>query len=267
MIYQRALGIEKRPAERRRLLHLLIVSAVDPQQIDSEVAARRELAALEPGSDEVALTLVDALERAGQPRQAAQVLEERLARRRPDAGPTLMPMRLRAAALYESAGALDRAAEILAETERGLPAGDVAPAARGLAAHHGDRAPARHAGRAREAAPGSAGAGTRAGRVGVAERGARRARRPERRARGGAPRAVAPAARRRDRPPRRRAARSPGPRGRGHRRAGARSRTWRPAIRGSRSISSSASSGPRPRTRRAPSSIARSHASATTRRR
>ncbi len=124
-IYERALGIEKRPAERRRLLNLMIVSAGDPQQIGSEVAARRELAALEPGSDEAALGLVDALERAGQPRQAAEVLEERLARRRSDAGPTLMQMRLRAAALYESAGALDRAAEILAEAERGLPAGDV----------------------------------------------------------------------------------------------------------------------------------------------
>ena len=43
-IYQRALGIEKRPAERRRLLHLLVASAGDPQQMDSEVAARRELA-------------------------------------------------------------------------------------------------------------------------------------------------------------------------------------------------------------------------------
>src|SRR3954471_4303785 len=70
-IYQRALGIEKRPAERRRLLHLLVASAGDPQQLDSEVAARRELCALEPGNDETALAPVDALERAGQPRQAA----------------------------------------------------------------------------------------------------------------------------------------------------------------------------------------------------
>ena len=124
-IYQRALGVEKRPAERRRLLHLLVASAGDPQQLDSEVAARRELCALEPGSDETALALVDALERAGQPRQAAQVLEERLAKRRSETGPTLIALRLRVAALYESAGGLDRAAEILAETERGLSTGDV----------------------------------------------------------------------------------------------------------------------------------------------
>jgi tetratricopeptide (TPR) repeat protein/HEAT repeat protein len=124
-IYQRALGIEKRPAERRRLLHLLVASAGDPQQLDSEVAARRELCALEPGNDGTALALVDALERAGQPRPAAQVLEDRLAKRRAETGPTLIALRLRVAALYESAGALDRAAEILAETERGLSAGDV----------------------------------------------------------------------------------------------------------------------------------------------
>ena len=124
-MYQRALGVEKRPPERRRLLHLLVAAAGDPQQLDSEVAARRELATLEPGSDETALALVDALERAGQPRQAAQVLEDRLARRRSETGPTLIALRLRVAALYESAGALDRAAEILAETEHGLPAGDV----------------------------------------------------------------------------------------------------------------------------------------------
>ena len=124
-IYQRALGVEKRPVERRRLLRLLVACTTDPQQIESEVAARRELALLDPGSDEAALALVDALERAGQPRQAAQVLEDRLTKRRSDAGPTPIALRLRAAALYESAGALDRAAEILAETEHALPAADV----------------------------------------------------------------------------------------------------------------------------------------------
>src|SRR5262249_19240355 len=93
-IYQRALGVEKRPAERRRLLHLRVAAAGDPQQLDSEVAARRELATLEPGSDETALALVDALERAGQPRQAAQVLEERLAKRHSETGPTLIALRL-----------------------------------------------------------------------------------------------------------------------------------------------------------------------------
>ena len=123
-VYQRALGVEKRPGERRRLLRQLVACAGDPQQIESELAARRELAALEPANDETALALVDALERAGQPRQAGQVLEERLTKRRPDSSSPSVALRLRTATLYENAGALDRAAEILAETERALPAGD-----------------------------------------------------------------------------------------------------------------------------------------------
>ncbi len=123
-VYQRALGIEKHPSERRRLLRQLVACAGDPQQIESELAARRELAALEPNNDETALALVEALERAGQPRQAAQILEERLAKRRSDNASSSVALRLRTATLYENAGALDRAAEILAETERALPAGD-----------------------------------------------------------------------------------------------------------------------------------------------
>ena len=146
--YRRALIIETRPQERRRLLHLLVAAAGEqqiqlaPQEhpppqrpvtqeqeaTESELAARRELVSLEPDSTDTALALADALERAGQPKQAAEVLQALLEREalkhRPASRPAHVDMLLRIAALQESAGALDRAAEILAQVQRDVPASD-----------------------------------------------------------------------------------------------------------------------------------------------
>jgi tetratricopeptide (TPR) repeat protein len=125
---RRALEIEQRPARRPRLLRLLLASTGEPAEVDAELAARRELLALQPNDQLATLALVDALERAGQPREAAQVLEDRMSTLAPAGrsgkiGPKI-GLLLRMASLYEGAGALDRAAAILDQIARGLPPAD-----------------------------------------------------------------------------------------------------------------------------------------------
>jgi tetratricopeptide (TPR) repeat protein/HEAT repeat protein len=124
-VCERALRFETNPARRRRLLHLLVASAGDPQEMEHELAARRELVVLEPHDDTTALALVETLERAGRPKEAAQLLEDRMGQLTSGNARRDLALRLRAAALYEGAGALDRAAEIVSEILRGLPRSDV----------------------------------------------------------------------------------------------------------------------------------------------
>ena len=121
----RALRLETRPARRRQFLHLLVASAGEPREVEHELAAWRELVVLEPHNDATALALVEALERAGRQKEAAQLLEDRMARLTSGRPGKQIEIRLRAAALYEGAGTLDRAAEILAETLRDLPRSDI----------------------------------------------------------------------------------------------------------------------------------------------
>ena len=94
-----------------------------PEAAD-EIAARRDLLALEPRDESAVLALVDALERAGQPSEAAQLLEQHLSKLAPAARRAKVGVSLRLAVLHETAGALDRAAAVLVEVSEGLPAAD-----------------------------------------------------------------------------------------------------------------------------------------------
>jgi tetratricopeptide (TPR) repeat protein/HEAT repeat protein len=119
--FQRALAEEARPARRRHLLEAMVTLMGDPDQIDQELAARRELLALDPSNDAAALRLVDVLERRGRSDEAARILEERLSSDSSKRKGWKVDIALRAAALHESAGADERAASILADLLEALP--------------------------------------------------------------------------------------------------------------------------------------------------
>ncbi|HET6283302.1 MAG TPA: HEAT repeat domain-containing protein [Polyangia bacterium] len=114
--YQQALALEKRPRERQRLLAALIGQLTDPGDIERELAARRELLLLD-NKDETAERLADALERAGRPDQAAEVLAQRLR----SGGTEPLQLALRVAMLREAAGADKTAAQMLTALLRKVP--------------------------------------------------------------------------------------------------------------------------------------------------
>ena len=114
--YQQALALEKRPRERQRLLAALIGLLTDPGDLEREIAARRELLSLD-NKDETAGLLADALERAGQPDKAAEVLAQRLR----SGGTEPLQLAIRVAMLREAAGAEKTAAQMLSALLRKLP--------------------------------------------------------------------------------------------------------------------------------------------------
>jgi len=128
--YDDALNLESHPAGRRRLidaaLAILARSGETPDKVAQEksIALLRELARAEPARDEIAERLADALERAGQPVAAAEVLEARL---RPGHAAAKLELALRAARLRIAGGDPGdgaRVAAALAAMLRELPPGD-----------------------------------------------------------------------------------------------------------------------------------------------
>jgi predicted Zn-dependent protease len=113
--YDEALKLEARAAGRRRLidaaLAILARSGDAPDKVaqDKAIALLRELARAEPDNDEIAARLADALERAGQPVAAAEVLEARL---RPSHAAAKLDLALRAARLRLAGRAPDDAARV-----------------------------------------------------------------------------------------------------------------------------------------------------------
>jgi tetratricopeptide (TPR) repeat protein len=121
LLYERALEVERRPAERRRLLDALLSLTGDPADLEHELSARREILRLEPQSDAAALRLADVLERMGRPEEAAQVLDARLPSDEHRVKRWKIDVALRAATLHQSGGADDRAAQILFQLIDELP--------------------------------------------------------------------------------------------------------------------------------------------------
>jgi tetratricopeptide (TPR) repeat protein/HEAT repeat protein len=121
--YDEALRAEQRPRERRRLLDAALALVAQGDDIEREIALRREVAALEPSNDAAAERLADALERAGRPADAAAVLEQRVPAGRAGAAGARTDLVLRAATLRDAAGDSDRAASALSDLIRQLPAG------------------------------------------------------------------------------------------------------------------------------------------------
>jgi predicted Zn-dependent protease/HEAT repeat protein len=128
--YDDALKLESHPSGRRRLidaaLAILARSGETPNKEAQErsIALLRELARAEPARDEIAERLADALERAGQPIAAAEVLEARL---RPGHATAKLELALRAARLRIAGGAPGdgpRVAAALAALLRELPPSD-----------------------------------------------------------------------------------------------------------------------------------------------
>jgi len=128
--YEQALTLERRPAARRRLIDASLAilaragDAAGKSAVDKSVALLRELARMEPERDETATRLADALERAGKPVEAAEVLEVRL---RPGHASAKLDLALHAARLRMASGdPADgaRAAAALAALIAELPASD-----------------------------------------------------------------------------------------------------------------------------------------------
>jgi tetratricopeptide (TPR) repeat protein/HEAT repeat protein len=100
--YDRALTIEHHAAARRRLIDAALAilarseDAADKGAQEKTIALLRELARADPERDEIAERLADALERAGKPVAAAEVLEARL---RPGHATAKLELALRAARL------------------------------------------------------------------------------------------------------------------------------------------------------------------------
>jgi tetratricopeptide (TPR) repeat protein/HEAT repeat protein len=116
--YDAAAQIERRPRERRRLLEAELALLGQPDDLERELAIRRELAALAPDSDAAAELLADALERAGRPQEAAAVLEARVP---PARAGVRVDLALRAATLLDAGGDSTAAAARLADLLRRLP--------------------------------------------------------------------------------------------------------------------------------------------------
>jgi tetratricopeptide (TPR) repeat protein len=128
--YDDALKLEHRASARRRLIDASLAilartgDAADEVTQERTIALLRELARVQPESDEVAARLADALERAGQPTPAAEVLESRL---RPGHAAANVDLALRAARLrFASRDPADaaRVAATLQSLLRDLPAAD-----------------------------------------------------------------------------------------------------------------------------------------------
>ena len=128
--YDDALKVERRAPARRRLIdaELAILArsadAADKSVQEKSVALLRELARAEPDSDEIAERLADALERAGNPVAAAEVLEARL---RPGHTAAKLELALRAARLRLASRDPKDAARVagtLAALLREIPPGD-----------------------------------------------------------------------------------------------------------------------------------------------
>jgi tetratricopeptide (TPR) repeat protein len=128
--YDDALKLEPRASARRRLIEAALAilaragDAADGTVQDRTIALLRELARTEPTSDEIAERLADALERAGKPVAAAEVLETRL---RPGHGAAKLELALRAARLRlagRDPNDATRVAGTLAALLRELPSGD-----------------------------------------------------------------------------------------------------------------------------------------------
>ncbi len=130
--YRTALAHARLPGERRGILLALLAISSLPEEIERELEVRRALLALEtpPGSDATAEDLAAALDRAGRPREAADLLEPRIRRARatsrgdaPCGEVRCARLVLRTQELREAAGQDDAAARLLEDLERGLPRG------------------------------------------------------------------------------------------------------------------------------------------------
>ncbi|HMF43760.1 MAG TPA: tetratricopeptide repeat protein, partial [Polyangia bacterium] len=105
--YDQALKLERHPAARRHLIDSALAllarsaDAADKGGQEKAIALLRELARAEPDRDEIAERLADALERAGKPVAAAEVLEARL---RPGHAAAKLELALRAARLRMASG-------------------------------------------------------------------------------------------------------------------------------------------------------------------
>jgi tetratricopeptide (TPR) repeat protein len=128
--YDDALKLESHPSGRRRLIDAALAilarsgETPDKEAQEKSIALLRELARAEPSRDEIAERLADALERAGQPVAAAEVLEARL---RPGHAAAKLELGLRAARLRIAGGDPGdgaRVAAALAALLRELPPGD-----------------------------------------------------------------------------------------------------------------------------------------------
>jgi len=128
--YDDALKLEHRATARRRLIdaELAVLArtgdAPDQAAQDRTIALLRELARTEPEIDEIAERLADALERAGKPVAAAEVLEARL---RPGHVAAKLQLALRAARLRTASRDPADAARVpaaLSAMLRELPPGD-----------------------------------------------------------------------------------------------------------------------------------------------
>ena len=128
--YDDALKLESHPSGRRRLIDAALAilarsgETPDKEAQERSIALLRELARAEPARDEIAERLADALERAGQPIAAAEVLEARL---RPGHATAKLELALRAARLRIAGGAPGdgaRVAAALTALLRELPPGD-----------------------------------------------------------------------------------------------------------------------------------------------
>jgi tetratricopeptide (TPR) repeat protein len=128
--YEDALKLEHRPPARRRLIDAALTllarspDATDKGAQQKAIALLRELARAEPDRDEIAERLADALEHAGQPVAAAEVLEARV---RPGHAAAKLELALRAARLrMTSTDSADgaRVAAALAALIRELPPAD-----------------------------------------------------------------------------------------------------------------------------------------------
>jgi tetratricopeptide (TPR) repeat protein len=128
--YDEALRLEQHAPARRRIIDAALAilarsrDGADKGAQEKTIALLRELARAEPERDEVVERLADALERAGKPVAAAEVLEARL---RPGHGAAKLELALRAARLRMAGGDPSdgaRVAAALAALIRELPPGD-----------------------------------------------------------------------------------------------------------------------------------------------
>ena len=132
--YEAAIARETRPPARRRLVEaeLALLSSevpgdpageaprADPEQV---VRLRRELARLAPDSDRAAEQLADALAQAGQPGEAAAILEQRIPAHHLPAKLSLVLRAARLRLAEHDAAEAARAAEALSALLREIPPG------------------------------------------------------------------------------------------------------------------------------------------------
>jgi tetratricopeptide (TPR) repeat protein/HEAT repeat protein len=115
--FDQALRRDLAPRERRRLLAAEL-GLLAPEDLEREIEVRRALCALDPRDDAAAERLADALERAGRPAEAADVLEARIPSGR---AAERLDLALRAAMLRDAGGDSAKAAAALSALLRQLP--------------------------------------------------------------------------------------------------------------------------------------------------